>query len=392
MKPIDATADTIPTPAATPAEQRLSRLQQYLLVDPGNEPLRADLFQLALQLGRAELAQAQVTHQLAIDPLDVNWRHRQAALAMQRHDYGDAVRLLAALAPEAPGNPHIRHDLGRALFRQGEFALALAQLEPLVEQQLGQVPAALSLWMRCQQRLGEHELLLDVFAARAADTPLPPEAYGVAGLIALDAERVEQARAWAGHALALAPRQREALVAMGTLAVADQDGASAKLYLEACLADHPQDGRAWSALGLARLIDLELAPALEALLRAVRYMPEHIGTWHALGWCQLSLRDVGAARDSFAHALEMDHNFGDSHGALAVTLAMLGEQGPAHQHIERALRLDPGSLVALYARSVLDGEGRDPQAFRLMARRLLGRHKTLTGAPLADAVLARGGL
>lgn len=375
--------------AASPAEQRLERLQQFLQVDPGNEPLRADIFQLALQVGQPALAQAQVAHQLERDPLDINWRHRQAALAMQRHDYADAVQLLAALALEAEGNPYIRLDLGRALFRQGEFELALAQLQPLVEQQLQQVPSALSLWMRCQQQLGELHLLLDVFAQRAADTSLPAEAYGLAGLIAVDAERVAEARIWAEHALALAPQQREALVAMGTLALADQDGAAAGRYLEACLALHPQDGRAWSTLGMARLFEAQLAPALEALQLAVQYMPSHIGTWHALGWCQLALHDAAAAKASFTHALEMDHNFGESHGGLAVVLATLGEREQAQFHVERALRLDRASLAALYAKSLLGGEGLNPDTFRVMARRILGKQQTLTGAPLADAVLAR---
>jgi tetratricopeptide (TPR) repeat protein len=375
--------------AANPAEQRLGRLQQFLLADPGNEPLRADIFQLALQLGQSALAQAQVAYQLEQDPLDVNWRHRQAALAMQRHDYGDAVQLLAALALEAEGNPYIRLDLGRALFRQGEFELALAQLQPLVDTQLQQVPGALGLWMRCQQQLGELDLLLDVFAARAADTPLPPEAWGLAGLIAVDAERVDEARAWAGHALQIAPQQREALVAMGTLAIADQDAATAQRLLQACVALHPQDGRAWSALGMARMLEGEMAPAQDALRLAVQYMPSHIGTWHALGWSQLSLLDLAAAKASFAHALEMDHNFGESHGGLALVLAVLGEREAARFHLERALRLDQGSLAALYARAVLSGEGGDPQTFRVMARRILGKQKTLTGAPLADAVLAR---
>ncbi|SHN17831.1 Tetratricopeptide repeat-containing protein [Duganella sacchari] len=373
----------------SPAAQRLERLQQFLLADPGNEPLRADIFQLALQLGQAELAQAQVTHELARNPLDINWRHREAALTMQRHDYGDAVRQLAALALEAEGNPYIRCDLGRALFRQGEFELALAQLQPLVEQHLAQVPGAMALWLRCQQQLGQLDLLLNQFVTSAAATPLPAEAYGVAALIAVDAERVAEARTWGHHALALAPRQREALVALGTLALADQDGAAARRHLETCLELHPQDGRAWSALGMTRLFDAELEPALAALQLAVQYMPSHIGSWHALGWCQLSLGDAASAKATFSHALEMDHNFGESHGALALTLAMLGDREPASQHLERALRLDAGSLAALYAKAVLSGEGRDPKAFRVLARRLLGKQQTLTGAPLADAVLSR---
>jgi tetratricopeptide (TPR) repeat protein len=380
--------DITATPTS-PAAQRLERLLGYLETDPGNEPLRADIFQVALQLGRADLARAQVAHQLERDPLDVNWRHREAALAMQRHDYADAVRLLAALAPEAPDNPWIRFDLARALFRHGQFDLAQAQLEPLVAANLAQVPSAMALYLRSGQRLVDPEPLLDTFKARAADVPLPAEAYGVASVLAIDAERIADARAWSAHALALAPAQREALVAAGTLALADGDVAQAKAYLEACLAAHPQDGRALSALGMARLQDGDAAGAQAALKDAVLHLSEHIGTWQALGWSQLALGDFAAARDTFVHALDMDRNFGESHGALAVALAALGELPRAQEHIDRALRLDPGSLAALYAKSLLAGEGRGGEAFRLLARRVLGRQKTLTGTPLADIVLSR---
>lgn len=374
---------------STAIAQRLERLQGFLRDDPDNEPLRSDIFATALGLGQFALAQQQVDHLLARLPEDRNWRHRQAVLCMEQGDYVQAELLFDSLLAQGEPAPHLLYDLGRTLYRQGKFQEALDTLRPLVDGALNQVPAAMALWMRCQQPVGDLDELLALFVARSAEHELPPEAWGVASLVAFDLERVADARAWAARALQVAPAQREALVAMGTLALAAQDGPQACAYLEHCLSLYPRDGRARSALGMSYMLVGKLEQAAAELGLAVAAMPGHLGSWHGLAWSQVGVRDLAGAQASFEHALELDHNFGESHGGLAVALALRGERERARHHIERALRLDPGSLAALYARSLLDGEGQDPKAFRVMARRILGKRQALSGKSMVDEVLAR---
>ncbi len=134
---------------------------------------------------------------------------------------------------------------------------------------------------------------------------------------------------------------------------------------------------------------MDLAGALDAFRKAVASMPDHIGTWIGLGWSQFLSNQPQEARASFEEALRIDRNFAESHGALAVALARLGETQRARTEIELALRLDPKSLSARYAEAMLNGQASDPKAFLELARKVLSRVPAGALAPdrtLADVV------
>ena len=89
--------------------------------------------------------------------------------------------------------------------------------------------------------------------------------------------------------------------------------------------------------------------------------------------------------ECFARALELDRNFAESHGGLAVVAALSGDAQAARAHAQRALGLDAECVSARYAASLLAGEIRDEATFREVARRLLSGRGDLL------AVLARRG-
>ena len=65
-----------------------------------------------------------------------------------------------------------------------------------------------------------------------------------------------------------------------------------------------------------------------------------------MAWCNLMKKDLAAAQQNFEAAMALDRNFGETHGGLAVVLALQGRREEAKLSIERALRLDPQSLSA----------------------------------------------
>jgi tetratricopeptide (TPR) repeat protein len=145
----------------------------------------------------------------------------------------------------------------------------------------------------------------------------------------------------------------------------------------------------------ARSVTLkDLAGAQDAFRKAVTTLPQHIGTWIGYGWCQFLSNQPEAARASFEEALRLDRNFGESHGALAVALARLGETERARAEVQVALRLDRRCLSARYAEAMLNGQTSDPQAFLRMARQVLSRLPAGSLDPertLADLVLKEPG-
>lgn len=378
-----------PNPSEDPA-LRLERLQGYLAGDPDNAAMRADVFDLALRLASLDVAQAQTTWASRLAPDDRGWRHRRALLAMARGHWSEAEPLLQDLIEEGEDSPAVACNLAYVHFAVERYAQAVSLLQPVVAQQLqlAQAPQSLALLLRCLHRQGAVEEALEVFA-RHADQASSADAFGVASLLALDAGEAKRAWAWSARALERDPQQHEALVAKGTTLLGRRDAEGAMACLNAALALHPQDGRTLSALAMARLLQSDFDAAHEAFVLAVKYMPLHIGTWLGLGWCEIFRRRMPAAQLAFENALDLDRNFGESHGGLAVVQALRGQAEEAEESIRRAHKLDPGGLSARYAQAVLSGDVTDPTKFQAIVREALGAHRDAEGRSLAELVLGK---
>lgn len=337
-------------------QQRLERLQRFLAQDPGNGTLRAELFDVALEHGDIGLADAQAAAMLRLLPEDAGWRNRQALSCLAKQDYRRAQQVLEPLLAGGVDNAALRYNLACALFGQDRFEEAAEHLSQLVAGGLARAPQALSLWLRAEQRLGRLDAALAGFEARLPDPAVTPEAWGIASLIAYDAQRWSDARAWAGHALAMDPRQREALIAHGSLALEQRELEAARPALARACELYPHDGRAWAALGEVAMLEGRPAQALDALERAVRQMPSHAAAWQALGWARMLTGTPRDGQAAFERALELDRDVADCHGGLALALAMQGFGEQARLHIGAARELERGNAAARYAMAWLNGD------------------------------------
>lgn len=360
----------------------LAQLEGFLAQDPGNNDLRAEAFDTALRLGRRDRAEAHLAVGLANGVDTLAWQLRQAHWWMAQHDWAAASEVLAALLsiPGAPAglDAAVRHDLALVSLRTGHADDGLAALAPLMHSDMGSnlgtdappAPALQALWLRLKHHTDQLDDLLACAKRWASAHGLGAEAAGVASLAALDAGELALSDAWSREALGQLPRQMEALVSQGSLALARQSAADAKGWLTPALQLNPQDGRAWSAWAFAQMLAGELADARTSFDTALRHMPEHIGTWHGLGWVNLFLGDLAGAQSAFSQALALDRNFAESHGGLAVVLARQGQRAQAEAAIEIAMRLDRQCMSAHYAQAVLDGRADDPAELQRLATRL----------------------
>ena len=268
-------------------------------------------------------------------------------------------------------------NLGFVHYRLKHFEDCVDVLQPLVVRvpnELEWVSKAQAMWLRALHRLGElNRAWKWVMEAQQAQTNLEAEVCGVASLLALDIDQLEHAHRLSERALQRLSSQTEALVVRGSIALGRGDADMAAVSAQAVLREHGEDGRTRSLLGFATLLSQDLPGALANFEQAVAMMPGHIGTWHGLGWTQLLLGDHDAAVGAFSAALEIDRNFAENHGAVAVALAMQGRTQEATAEVERAVRLDPNVASAQYAQLLLNGQGGDPAAIRRLAQRLLKR-------------------
>jgi Flp pilus assembly protein TadD len=329
----------MPEISSTDSVQRLRRLEHYLAQDPANPYLLADTCDAALAAGEQDaalrcIAEAQ---RLQLDP--VPWTYRR----------------------------------GLAALFAGEAERCRQLVEPLLDttsdlETLGHLQA---LWLRASHHHGALAVAWEWAQQQRQQGRLQPVAAGVASLVAIDLERLEDARTLSDIALRSPHPPPEAQVARAYVALADDDAARAGQLLESAIARHPGDGRTWSALGMVSLRATDLPQARQRLERATALIPAHIGTWHALGWTCLLQQDRPGAHAAFAQALQLDRNFGENHAAMALVFTLEGRDAEAEHHLERAERLDRAAPTARYVRALRSGELRDADAVRAFAAGLL---------------------
>ncbi len=369
--------------------QRLGQIEQYLNVDPGNRELLAQAIDLALAAGdvtRATVHADAADHWFSGDPF---FMFRRANVLVAQHRWDEAAPLYGAVL-RVHADPNVAYSLADCQVRLGRHADACATMAAF-RAAPDLAAAAVTLLVRAAHHLGDFEggnALVDAHRARLADQP---SFLAAASLLYLDQGNIGEASALSAAALAAGHRPVEALVVHATLALGASDADVAVARFNEVLAMHPHEGRSWSGLGMANLLRRDLGVAGEQLEQALKYMPAHIGTWHALGWCRLFSDDVTGAQSAFRSALELDRNFGESHGGMAVIAAVRGDTAAAQAAVERAIRLDPEGLSARYAQVLMRGETADPERFKAIAYRLLRGRQALNGESLADVVRRNAG-
>lgn len=394
-------------PRVVAARQRLERLEGFLRQDPRNNALLIDAFETALACGEWARAEFHLKHAQALQLDALAWQLREGDFWLAQQDYEQALTVLASLNAVPNPPPGFRnvllHNLAYIDLKRDRLADCIERLAPTLEAQSSQeasapasvdgiqpsvaVRALQQLWLRALHREGQFDRAMAWAVDAEQKERIDPQAAGVASLIAIDAEDFAAARRWAALSLADgSPNDRptETLVAQASLALAARDAEQASNFADAALQRHPGDGRALSTKGLAALLGNDLLGAMDAFHRALAVMGEHIGTWHGLGWTQILSGQLAEAHASFETALELDRNFAESHGGLAVVLAMQSKREQAQEHAELALRLDKSNVSGRYAQALLSGDVKDAKDLQRLARRLLGGRTAPLGGDMGQ--------
>lgn len=396
------------TAARDAARARLDRLEQFLQDDAGNLTLLGDAFETALRCQEWERAEFHLRHGIAASGLAPAWLLKEGDFWLAQSRYPEATDVLERLQRldnPPPGFPAVvAHNLAFIDSARGAWPASVERLAPMLEPvgletlhamgAAGDAAAAAmqSLWLRGLHHTGQLERALAWTLSAEAARSLQPAAAGVASLIAFDAGDLAAADRWSALDLAHATtesRPVEALTTQGSLALAAGNYPLARARIDQALSISPADGRAWSMRAFADLADGDLAAAETQFDRAIVTMPGHVGTWHGKGWTHILQRRLDAAQAAFEQALVLDRTFAESHGGLAVVLALRGMAEPAREHIELAKRLDKANLSGRYAQALLDGSAADVEAFSKLVQRLLAGRTTLQGGGMAELVARR---
>lgn len=353
---------------------RLERSKGYLAADGSNPRLLAEVIDLSLAAGEREHARTTLGTALRLYPEDAYFQFRLATFCIAERRLDEAQAALERIAAAQGRPPAVLHNLAYVHVLAGRHSEAVAILREVVRHPEAPADSA-GLLVRCLHHVGELEAAAAFARERVAQGAGDASLLAAASLALWDHGDLDEAAAFAARALEQAPLALEALVTQGSLALGAQDAATARERFRRALALQPEDGRSWSGLALAEMLAGDLDTALDGFRAATGFMPGHVGTWIAFGWCHLALGDREQAAAAFQRALEIDRNFAESHGSLAVVAALGGDAGAAKPHIERALGLDAQCVSARYAESLLAGEVRDEASLKRVAQRLLATRR-----------------
>lgn len=363
-------------PSSTINGSRHQKLAALLRQDPDNVLLIADAAEAALAEANFASVEEHIAAGVGLEGATKAWRFREASLRIAQRRLTDAVALLEALRDSSPADVSLDHNLAYVRFLEGRYADCTGLLQPWLDgtrtielQALGPVAA---LWLRALHHEGELARAW-AWVERHANNLPTPEVAGIASLIALDLDNEVAAEKLARSVLRVEPSQLEASIVAATIATARGEGTRAATLLGHAMERHPHQARAWSTLGFAELAGSNHAEAQRHFRKALDFAPADSGSWLGLGWSEVLGRNLEAAQLAFERALEAGADPADAHGAMAVVLALRGEERKGEEQVKLAIQLGGDGMTTKFAQAVLGGSRADMSNVQMLARQILKR-------------------
>ena len=332
----------------TPSQSsELDMLLGYLEQDPTNASLLADTVQAALDAGEIDTAD-NLIHRLAEMPSSGQQVKSLAALsAMHKQSFTEAARLYGELLADHPNDPNIRFNLAWCRSKLEDYEGALELLDTPTT---SVSPEASRLKVLALHVLGRFDEAAEFARAAMEQFPDHRNLAAATSVLALDVEDVELAF----QAARVAGDHPDGLTSLGTLLLGEAETDQAEQLFDRALAAHDQSPRAWIGKGLAQLSRGDNpAEVAQSLDRGADLFKSHLGSWIAAGWAWLVAGNAQAAKARFEQTLEIDPNFSETHGSLAVISIQEGNVDQAKQQVRTALKLDPNSFSGRLAQAML---------------------------------------
>lgn len=312
---------------------------------------------------------------MALAPdLDLGRRFTLAKSLLQASRFHDALGLLATPPESGAELAYVQLKATAQLgCRQPDAALAL--LEPLIsglESQEEEIRLVIGgLYAKALHHVGRLEDARDYLEVLRRVLPDGAERIeGDLALIYLDLEQVDACRALLADTQA---QGIEALIARGYIGLTDNQVDAADQYFQAALVRNEAEPRVLLGLAITRMMHARVDEAMPFFERCIACDPASLAPRNALAWCKLCSGDPDAAAGIWQDALDVDRNFSELHGGLAVVAVIRGDRTEAESLCRKALGLDSGCFSAWFARYLLSATAGNEKAAQRILDSLLSQ-------------------
>lgn len=353
-------------------EKRLSRLGEYLALDPRNPSLLVESGDAASSLGRLDEAVVffERAHAAAPDDAQVSFKLGTSLLAVQQ--YSKAASVFERMKTAAPvPHPAVVYNLAYALVFQGRADESLDALSTLSAEDRSFLQEHDLLMARALYQKMDYARAIESIERYLKSNPDSIEGLGLKAQLFADFGRSEEAQAIAQALLAKDGNSIPANLVLGSVAIERRDANQARERFGTVVRLAPTLGRAWSGLGFSAMMQSKPAEARDHFKTSVRYMPNHLGTWHGLAWAEILLGDLAGARSAVESAMALDRTFSENHGTLAVIEGLEGHLDIAEAEMKKGIRLNPKSAASQFARSILLSQRGDASGSQRLVKKIL---------------------
>lgn len=321
-------------------------LLSYLEQDSNNESLLLDCANAALEKGDLEQSCALFNRLDDIEPLTGDIANLSGIAHMRLGALDKAQEIFESLYINNPSDKALQFNLAWTAKLANNPDLALSYLN---QQLTDELPQAAMLKLQIMHEAGEFEEAgknAKIYLKQHNDyEPL----LATISVLALDIEDEQLARESASRA----GNHPDALTTLATLSLGDQKNEDARQLFKKSLNINDQSPRAWIGLGLTDIATGDHKNASRSLDKGAAMFGDHLGSWIAAGWSHLFAQDIESANARFEKALQLDQNFSETHGSLAVIDVMEGNIESAKRRIAVAMKLDKKCFAASYAQILL---------------------------------------
>jgi tetratricopeptide (TPR) repeat protein len=371
------------TTGSATQESRVDRLVGLLEQDPDNLTLLSDAAETALGERRPEIAARMLNRYAALTDLPDREANLAGIAALQLKQFDKAEAAFERLAGAGAADPGLNFNLAWARAMQKNFDGALERLD---EKAARALPQAAMLKVQLMHEQGRFEEAAELAREYIRLHPDHSGLMAAVSVLALDVEDMELAEKCASAA----PGHPDALSTLGTLALGQERATEARDLFDRALEGNEPTPRAWVGRGLAKLLTGETSTAPADIDRGAALLEDHLGSWIASGWAYFINNDMKSSRARFEKALDIDPNFAESHGSLAVLDLLEGKPEEARHHSEVALRLDRNCYSAALAQTLLAAASGDEAGARAIFERAVNTPAGENGRTIAQALAGMG--
>jgi tetratricopeptide (TPR) repeat protein len=257
------------------APRAVALLRATLEKVPDATELRQVLSLLYLSLGEKVGAEEQMRRIIELKPEDVRARYSLAIFLSGEKRYDDAEKVFKEAIAALPDNDDAKQVYADFLSTQREPSQGIKALQAFIDKAPDNHDLRLGLGA-LQQRTGNPAAAIAVYRETIARAGTKPQGLiarnRIAAMYAAD-RKFDEARKLVQEVLAENPRDNDALLLRGNLAMQGSDPGAAVGDLRAVLRDQPEAVPVLRALARAHIANQEPALAEETLQRAVALSP-----------------------------------------------------------------------------------------------------------------------